>query len=98
MKKSQNIVAAFFKDKQGNVVIFQPPNAPLIIWLVLTVVTYFVPKGKFNDVAQAAASASLLVWALLEIINGFSWFRRALGLAVAVSLLFMIFSTYIAMV
>jgi len=70
-----------WKDRRGHVVIWQWPNIPLIGWAVLTVVSLLV-GGRQADVFSWLASASLVIWSLLEIFKGANYFRRALGLLI----------------
>jgi hypothetical protein len=71
----------FWRDKRGNIVIWQTPNIALIGWLVLTIVSLFL-SGKLSDVFSWAALVSLVIWSLLEITKGVNYFRRLLGLVV----------------
>jgi hypothetical protein len=70
-----------WKDKHGNVVIWQTPNLPLIAWAVLTLLCLFT-SGKVSDYLGWAGDLSLVVWALLEIFKGVNYFSRILGLVV----------------
>jgi hypothetical protein len=74
----------FWKNPQGHVVIWQMPNIPLIGWAVLTVLS-LLTKGRLSDVLSWLSSASLIVWALLEVSKGVNYFRRLLGLLVLVA-------------
>jgi hypothetical protein len=71
-----------WKDRAGNVVIWQMPNVPLIAWVVLTVVSLVLDTGTAADVASWLADVALIIWSLLEIFKGVDYFRRALGLLV----------------
>ena len=60
----------------GEITIGQTPNAPLIIWLVATVIkVIFDPSG-------ATGTGALIVWAADEIVRGVNPFRRAIGAVV----------------
>ena len=72
-----------WKDKRGNVVIWQWPNIPLIGWAVLTVISLLI-GGRTADVFSWLGSISLITWSLLEVFKGANYFRRALGLLVLV--------------
>lgn len=72
-----------WKDRDGRIVVWQTPNAWLIGWLVLTMVSLFF-NGKTSDIFSWIASASLIIWCGLEIFKGANYFRRALGLLVLV--------------
>jgi len=81
--RHQDLWDKTWKDRDGHVVIWQTPNAWLIGWAVLTVVSLLV-NGRSADVLSGLASASLIVWALLEVFKGDSYFRRALGVVVLI--------------
>jgi hypothetical protein len=70
-----------WKDKNGDVVIWQTPNVPLIGWAVLTIICIFT-SGKASDIFGALGDASLVIWSLLEIFKGVNYFRRILGVIV----------------
>lgn len=69
----------FWKDKDGNYAVFQRPNILLIVWVVLTLVSLFVPHGMAENICWWAAEAVLAAWSLLEIFRGVNYFRRVLG-------------------
>ena len=77
-------VKAFVSDKHGNVVIWQMPNLPLILWFVFMLAAY-ATHGQIRTVLAVASTASLLVWAFLEIVQGASYFRRVLGMIVFIA-------------
>jgi hypothetical protein len=72
----------FWRDKHGDVVIFQMPNVLLYLWAGLSLVSMFTPRGKVSDGFWWASMASLAIWSLLEIFKGVNYFRRVLGLVV----------------
>jgi hypothetical protein len=72
----------FFKDSSGNVVIIQCPNRPLFGWIVFTVLARILPPGAWQQLAGALSFASLVYWAILEIAQGSSNFRRVLGIVI----------------
>ena len=63
-------------------VIYQTPNALIIAWAVLDLVAIFAPSKKVANAAWAIGSAALIIWALLEIVRGANYFRRAFGLLI----------------
>ena len=79
------MLAKFFQDKHGNTVIAQTANLPLIAWLALVVINFFVHSAILGWLA----TAFLFIWALLEIFQGVSYFRRLLGLVVLAGLVIM---------
>ncbi|MFN8655219.1 MAG: hypothetical protein U0105_02670 [Candidatus Obscuribacterales bacterium] len=72
------LISEFFKDKQGNIVIAQRPNAPLRIWYAASVVRA-VSRGPIRRGAQTVATGALVVWACEELFDGDSPFRRTIG-------------------
>lgn len=71
----------FWKDKNGNVVVYQHPNALLIGWVVLALISLFV-SAKLADVLWNASLGVLAIWSGLEIWKGVNYFRRSLGVIV----------------
>jgi hypothetical protein len=71
-----------FKDKHGQLAITAVPNPPLIIWAVATVAGKLFKHGAIHDALSLVGFAAIVFWALLEIFQGASYFRRALGLVV----------------
>jgi len=77
----------FWCDKDGQAVLFQFPNAPLLGWLVCYALQHFFHDGTTaREGFTTLANSFLFVWAYLEIVSGFSYFRRGLG---AIILLFL---------
>ena len=71
----------FWKDKEGNVVVYQHPNVFLIGWLVLALSSLFT-SSKLADILWQLSLAVLAIWVLLEIFKGVNYFRRTLGVFV----------------
>lgn len=80
----------FWKDENGNVVIYQRPNAFLIGWVVLALVSLFV-NAKLADILWNASLGVLVIWSLLEIWRGVNYFRRSLGAVVLLLVLLAVF-------
>ena len=76
-----------FRDSEGNIVIAQPPNLPLIVGLVASLLKLIVPTGEINLALELVAFGSLFTWAWEELFQGVNYFRRALGLIALVGLL-----------
>ena len=74
-------LSRFFRNPEtGEVVVAQPPNAPLLVWLTATLIRLiFSPAGVLGTVLAVVATVSLVIWSLLEIARGESPFRRVLG-------------------
>lgn len=80
-----------FRNKQGNIVIWQAPNIPLWIWIVSSVLERVFTHGHVPTGLQYVSKASLFTWAYLEIKSGESIARRALGVVVMLGLLYEFF-------
>lgn len=76
-----------FRDSEGNIVIAQPPNLPLIIWIVASLLKLIVTTEKINLGLDIVAFGTLFTWAWEELFQGVNYFRRALGLIVLVGLI-----------
>ena len=73
-----------FKDSEGNIVIAQPPNLPLIVWLAATSLEFIFTSGRIHTGLDLVAFGSLFTWAWEELFQGVNYFRRTLGLVVLV--------------
>lgn len=79
-------IKKLINDKDGHPVVWQWPNAPLSIWICLTVANFFV-HGRFHMALSFIATLALLLWAVVEIGWGQSLFRRLFGGVVLVGML-----------
>ncbi|MEH1884523.1 MULTISPECIES: hypothetical protein [unclassified Nostoc] len=84
---SNTLVDKTFRDSDGNIVIAQMPNLPLIVWIATTLLALIFTNGKINTVLEVLANGSLFTWAWLELFQGVNYFRRALGLAVFIGII-----------
>ncbi len=84
MAKDQSFIEKCYKDKHGKVAVVQTPNLPLIVWITSKLMILLVPTGQLENILQAIAFGSLFTWAWLEIFNGDSYLRRALGIIVII--------------
>ncbi|MEH2137051.1 hypothetical protein [Nostoc sp.] len=84
---SNTLVDKTFRDSDGNIVIAQMPNLPLIVWIATTLLALIFTNGKINTVLEIIANGSLFTWAWLELFQGVNYFRRALGLAVFIGII-----------
>jgi hypothetical protein len=71
-----------FKDNEGNVVLAQAPNLPLLVWLAATLLKLVITSGSIYIGLDAIAFGTLFTWAWQELFQGVNYFRRALGLVV----------------
>jgi hypothetical protein len=82
----------FWRDKHGDYVVWQWPNIWLIGWAIATLLS-LVTVGKPSDVFSLIGTGLLIIWSLLEIFWGASYFRRVLGLVVLIFSVTMIIKT-----
>jgi hypothetical protein len=81
--RQQSLWDKFWKNRRGQIVIWQRPNIFLISWAALTFISLFVvSRGQLSDIFARAGGAILIIWSLLEMFKGVNYFRRLLGLAV----------------
>ncbi|OCQ98200.1 hypothetical protein BCD64_12860 [Nostoc sp. MBR 210] len=80
------LVDKTFRDSNGNIVIAQTPNLPLIVWFVTSILSLIFSTGEINLVFDTLATGSLFTWAWLELFEGVNYFRRALGLVVLIGI------------
>lgn len=78
---------AFQDRRTGRLVVAQFPNIPLAVWIVATVLRWFIPRGTANTVLGVIATVGLGVWAGDEIIRGVNPWRRFLGTSVLAGLI-----------
>ena len=69
-----------FRDSEGEIVIAQPPNLPLIVGIVASLLKLIVTTGQINLALDLVAFGSLFTWAWKELFQGVNYFHRALGL------------------
>ncbi len=76
-----------FRDSSGQIVLAQPPNLPIIVWGVTSLLKLAFTSGEINTGLDLVAFGSLFTWAWEELFQGVNYFRRALGLLVLVGIL-----------
>ncbi len=76
-----------FQDGNGQIVIGQMPNLPIIIWVVASLLQAVYKTGEINLGLDILASSSLFIWAIQELFQGVNYFRRGLGLIVLIGLI-----------
>lgn len=74
----------FRSRETGKVVIIQPLNIPLGVFFVAAAIRRFAGlEGTARTAVEVVAFASLMWWAIDEILRGVNPFRRLLGAVVA---------------
>ncbi|MBD2188475.1 hypothetical protein [Pseudanabaena mucicola] len=78
-----------FRDREGEgeIVLAQMPNLPIIVWIVASLLRLFFTTGKISIGLEVIAFGSLFTWAWEELFQGVNYFRRAIGLIILVSLI-----------
>lgn len=71
-----------FRDSQGEIVLAQMPNLPILVWLAATLLNLIPTTGNIHTGIDAIAFGSLFTWAWLELFEGINYFRRGLGFIV----------------
>lgn len=76
----------FFTNKKGQIVIFQTPNAPLIAWLIFTILNLLWARWypQVASIFHMLSFGFIFTWAWLEITSGVNYFRRTLVLIVLI--------------
>lgn len=83
MKNSrQDSTYRFFRDKNGNIVIAQFPNLPLIGWFICFCISRIIPFGNqhLSESFYILSLCFLFTWSYLELTQGVNYFRKCLGL------------------
>lgn len=75
-----------FRDSEGNIVIAQMPNLPLLVGVTATLLELVLPSGDLRLGTDLVAFGALFTWAWQEIFAGVNYFRRALGLFVLIGM------------
>ena len=76
----------WLRNSDGDLVLGQMPNPPLITWMVARVLEVFVRTGWPARLLDVVAFGALFTWAWLEIFDGDTYLRRLLGLVVMVAI------------
>lgn len=72
----------FIDRTSGRIVVAQRPNLVLWIFLATLAVGAFVPQGTAGTAMHMVGTASLVLWAIDEVLRGVNPWRRLLGGAV----------------
>lgn len=76
-----------FRDSEGKIVIAQPPNLPLIVGIVSSLLKVIFTTNEINLGLELIAFGSFFTWAWEELFQGVNYFRRVLGFIVLVGLI-----------
>jgi hypothetical protein len=73
-----------FRDRNGNIVIGQPPNLPIVVWAIASILQLIFTSGIVHTGLQTIALMAIVFWSLAELFQGVNYFRRGLGLIVLI--------------
>lgn len=76
-----------FRDREGNLVIAQPPNLPILVAVTATVLQSVLPDSPLQTTVELVAFGTWFTWAWLELFNGVNYFRQSLGLITLIGLI-----------
>ena len=76
----------FFTDDLGRQAVAQRPNALILTWTALAAGSLIALEEDNRKLLGRAARAVLAVWAVLEVVDGDSGFRRTAGALTLASL------------
>ncbi|MBE9060413.1 hypothetical protein [cf. Phormidesmis sp. LEGE 11477] len=78
--KEVTLFDRIFRDSEGNIVVAQPPNLPVLVGVAAAILQSLLPSGQLQRAAELFAFGALFTWAWQELFDGVNYFRRALGL------------------
>lgn len=78
--------SGFFKDKHGNIVIYQHPNILLILFLGFSFMHLLVDGGMKEFIGMLGLGVGF-AWSINEAREGVNGFRKSLGVAVLLYLI-----------
>lgn len=82
MARRENFWDKFWKDKNGDLVVWRRPNLPIIVFVVAAIVYALFQNDAFGKFFGWVAIIALVIWAIIEIFRGANYFRRLLGASV----------------
>lgn len=85
--KEPTLFDRIFRDNEGNIVIAQKPNLPILLGLTATALHFVLPAGQLQTTTSVIAFGTLYAWAWMELFQGVNYFRRSLGLVSLVGLI-----------
>jgi hypothetical protein len=83
-----------FRDSEGNIVIIQPPNLPVLVGTTATLLHFVASNGTIAILSGLVGFGTLYTWAWLELFQGVNYFRRGLGFVSLVGLVALGYSLF----
>ena len=87
MTMDNSLFDQVFRDSDGNIVIAQPPNPPLIVWGIASLLKVFFSSGQVYTGLDLVTFGCIFTWAWQELFQGVNYFRRGLGLIVLIGVI-----------
>jgi len=85
----QTFIEKCYKDKSGAVVLGQSPNLPIIVWIIARIALFLIPEETtLFRLLDIVAFGALFTWAWLELFQGATYLRRAMGLLVFIAAIY----------
>ncbi len=84
--RQRSILDKIFRDKDGDIVIWQSPNIPLYGWIVFKLLSVVFHGSLLKTDFGQLGNAFLFIWSYLEAKEGVNYFRKLLGLAILASI------------
>jgi hypothetical protein len=88
----KHLINTCLRDKNNKIVLWQRPNLLIIGWFACAVAARLLHAKQLHTGFSNLGTAFLFAWAYLEIAQGASYFRRLLGIVVAVAIVVRYFS------
>lgn len=85
--QEHSVFDRIFRDREGNIVIFQMPNLPLLVGVTGLILQFIIPAGKVHIGLDLITFGALFTWSWQEFFGGVNYFRRSLGLLGLVGLI-----------
>lgn len=85
-------IKGFFQDKSKQVVLFQSPNEFILLWFITYFVSSFMWQGGLKDMLSVLALVLLFIWAVLELAQGVSGFRKTIGAIILFAAVYLSFA------
>lgn len=75
-------IKKLFLTKDGQIVVGQWPNLPIILWFVFSLFAQIAGSAEVRELLSTIGVWFLFVWAYLEWRSGVNMFRKILGASV----------------
>lgn len=91
MRTLKNTIIWFISGKDGRVYIVQWPNMPIIGWFLSMLIATSIASGSAKVGFSNLSLAFLAIWSYFEVTRGLSYFRRTLGVIIAILIIYSFF-------